>query len=88
MKQVNWNKNLTELFIDMAMLNEEEQYILTSRIKGTTVTQQAMQLNKSEVTVHRMIKNMKIKYDNIQKEFPELFPIRKQSKAEKYMDSH
>lgn len=56
MKQVNWNKNLTELFIDMAMLNEEEQYVLKSRIKGTTVTQQAMHLHKSEATIHRMIK--------------------------------
>lgn len=88
MKQVNWNKNLTELFIDMAMLNDEEQYILTSRIKGTTVTQQAMHLHKSEATIHRTIKNMKIKYDNLQKELPDLFPIRKQSKAEKYMDTH
>lgn len=88
MHQVKWTKQITELFIDLAMLNDDEAYIIRSRVKGTTVTQQALYLHKSEATIHRMIRALKIKYDSVQKEFPDLFPERKQSRAERYMDTH
>lgn len=86
--QIAWTKNLTEKFIELAMLSDDEAYIMRSRVKGETVTQQALTLHKSEATIHRMIKKLKDKYDIVQKENPDVFPIRYVSKQEEYLDSH
>lgn len=88
MKQVKWTKQLTENFIDLAMLSDDEAYIMRSRVKGSTITQQAIQLNKSEATIHRMVRSLKHKYDIVQKEHPDVFPIRIHSVKEDYMDNH
>ena len=77
MHQVRWTKNILDKFIEMAMLSEEEEFIMRTRCKGWTVTQQALKLNKSEASIHRMIKNLKDKYDAVQAEDPEFFPRRK-----------
>lgn len=86
--KVAWTKKLTEQFIEMAMLNDDEAYIMRSRVQGKTVVEQSMYLNKSVATVHRMIKQIKIKYDRVQLENPDIFPKRRVSKAENYMDNH
>lgn len=88
MKQVIWTKKVLEDFIELAMLTEEEAFIMRSRVKGVTVTQQAMELNKSESSVHRMINQLKKKYDAVQAEHPDRFPPRKFSAKETYMDTH
>lgn len=88
MKQVKWTKKLTEDFIELAMLSDDEAYIIRSRVKGTPVSIQADYLCCSESTVHRMIAKMKNKYDNIQKEYPEKFPVRKKSAKETWMDEN
>lgn len=88
MKQVIWTKKVLEDFIELAMLTEEEAFIMRSRVKGMTVTQQAMELNKSESSVHRMINQLKKKYDAVQAEHPDRFPPRKFSAKETYMDTH
>ena len=85
---VVWTKNLTEEFIELAMLSDDEAYLMRSRVKGTTVPAQAMYLSCSESTVHRMISKIKKKYDAVQKEHPNEFPIRRTSKKEEWMDSH
>lgn len=77
MHQVRWTKNILDKFIEMAMLSEEEEFIMRTRCKGWTVTQQALKLNKSEASIHRMIKSLKEKYDAVQAEDPEFFPRRK-----------
>lgn len=77
MHQVRWTKNILDKFIEMAMLSEEEEFIMRTRCKGWTVTQQALKLNKSEASIHRMIKTLKAKYDAVQAEDPEFFPRRK-----------
>ncbi|MCQ2211297.1 MAG: hypothetical protein MJZ34_13515 [Paludibacteraceae bacterium] len=64
------------MFIEKAMLNEEEIYILQSRCKNITISSQAMHLHCSESRVNRIIANLKKKYDAVQKEYPEDFPIR------------
>lgn len=87
-KQVPWTKKLTEDFIDLAALSSDEAYIMRERVRGMTVTQMAINLNKSEATVHRMIKMLKTKYDLVQAEYPEKFPKRKASAKETYMDTH
>lgn len=87
-KQVDWTKRLVTNFEEKAMLSPDECYIMESRIKGATVTEQAMHLNKGVSTVHAMIKTIKHKYDRVQKEYPDEFPIRRTSKEEKYMDSN
>lgn len=88
MKQVIWTKKVLEDFIELAMLTEEEAFIMRSRVKGMTVTQQALELNKSESSVHRMINQLKKKYDAVQAEHPDRFPPRKFSAKETYMDTH
>ena len=86
--QIKWTKQLTEDFIDMAMLSDDEAYLMRSRVKGTSVTAQAIYLNCSESTVHRMIAKIKKKYDTVQKENPEKFPLRRKSAQETWMDTH
>lgn len=87
-KQVVWTKKVLEDFIELAMLTDDEAYIMRSRVKGITVTQQAIALHKSESSIHRMINQLKAKYDAVQAEYPDRFPLRKVSKAEEYMDTH
>jgi IS30 family transposase len=75
-------------FEQLAMLNDDEIYILENRIKNMTVTAMGINLNKSEATIHRMIKRIKEKYDFIQSEYPDEFPKRRVSEEELYMDTH
>lgn len=86
--QVIWTKEVLENFIELAMLSEEEVFIMRTRIKGWTVTRQAIELNKSESSVHRSISLLKKKYDKVQAEHPEIFPPRRFSMKEAYMDAH
>lgn len=88
MKQVRWTKQLTEDFIDLAMLSDDEAYIIRSRVKNTPVSIQASELSCSESTVHRMIAKLKKKYDLVQKENPDKFPPRRKSAKETWMDEH
>lgn len=86
--QVLWTDKLTEEFISRAALSEDEAYVMRTRARGYTVTQQAMYLGVSEPTVHRMISKLKTKYDAVQKEYLDVFPVRKVSKVEQFMDEN
>lgn len=87
-KQIHWTEKTCKSFIQKAMLNAEEIYILENRIKGMTVLEMSYNLNRSEATIHRIIRRIRHKYDVIQKEYPNEFPIRQISKQEIYMDTH
>ena len=87
-KQVPWTDKVLCDFICAAALSDDETFIMKTRVKGMTVTEQALKLHKSEATVHRMISVLKKKYDQVQRESPDRFPIRKKSAKELYMDSH
>lgn len=87
-KQVPWNKERIDKFVELAMLNEDQEYLMRSRVKGATVTEQAMHLNCDPSTIHRKISAIKKIYDEVQKEYPDIFPPRRTSKEEKYMDTH
>lgn len=86
--QVHWTEQICQNFIQRAMLSDDEIYVLTSRVKGATITEQSLFLNKSEASVHRIVAKLKQKYDKVQKEFPNDFPKRRTSKQEEYMDTH
>lgn len=83
-----FSKEMTEAFIDEAMLNDEEIFILKSRINNMPVTEMARELNLSRATVHRYIQKIKIKYDTIQSRYPDRFPQRKKSACEDWMDAN
>lgn len=87
-KQIKWTKKTFEDFCTYGMLNSDEIYILESRIKGTPISIQASHLCCSESTVSRTIAMMKKRYDAVQKQHPDLFPPRKYSAKETWMDEH
>lgn len=86
--QVLWTQDKLDFFIQKGLLNEDEEFIMRTRCKGWTVTMQSLHLNKSESTVHNMIKSLKLKYDEVQKENTDILPPRKFSVTETYMDNH
>lgn len=86
-KQVEWNKHIVEVFIEEAMLSEEEIFILETRVKGYPISKQAELLSMSESSVNRIINRLKKKYDNIQKYHPDL-PKRRISNQELFMDNN
>lgn len=87
-KPLHLTADKAKKFEQLAMLNDDEIYILENRIKNMTVTAMGINLNKSEATIHRMIKRIKEKYDFIQSEYPDEFPKRRVSEEELYMDTH
>lgn len=86
--EVDWTRQLLNDFIHEAMLTEEEVFLMETRMKGMPVSRQAMELNRSESSVHQMISRVKKKYDIVQKAHPDKFPKRRVSKEERYMDTH
>lgn len=86
-KQVPWNKIILERFIELAMLTDEEEMIMRTRVAGWTITKQSLELNMSESKINKIISRLKRKYDLVQKYDP-LLPPRKSSVEETYMDTH
>lgn len=85
--QVPWNKIILERFIELAMLNDEEEQIIRTRVAGWTRVEQSMKLGMSTQKVDRIISTLKKKYDIVQKYDP-LLPPRKFSMQELYMDNN
>lgn len=85
--QVEWNKIIVERFVELAMLTEDEEMILRTRVAGWPRTRQANELNMSVSTVDRIISRLKRKYDNVQR-FDPILPKRRESAAENWMDTH
>lgn len=85
--QVPWNKVILETFIEEALLTKDEEWIMRTRVAGWTITQQADKLGMSKSSVDRLIRNLKKKYDNVERTNP-LLPPRKTSAKEMYMDTH
>jgi len=87
-REVLWTDKLTESFIKKGALSEDQAYIMRSRARGYTVQQQSDHLHKSPATIGRMIAEIKKRYDAVQKEYPDEFPPRRNSKVENYMDNN
>lgn len=85
--QVPWNNDIIKEFVERALLTETEEYIIRSRMFGTTITAQAEYLHMSVDNVNKIISRLKKKYDLVQKDNPKL-PPRRFSAKETYMDTH
>ena len=85
--KVPWTKTMLEKFIEEALLNEDEEKILRTRIAGWSIIKQSLEFQMSTATVSRIINNIKHKYEQIQPMYPNIFPKLKQSKYEDCLDS-
>ena len=81
--QVPWNKVILEEFIKEAMLSEEEEQIMRTRVAGWTRQKQAIKFNMSIQKVDKIIARCKAKYD-IVSEYDALLPPRKFSSNDVY----
>ena len=67
------------------MQTKEEREVLLLRVQGYTIAEQAEMLNISDSKVNRIIRRLKIKYDNLQDTLEEL-PTRKETTKELYRE--
>lgn len=86
-KQVPWNKIILEEFIELACLNKLEQNIMRTRIEGWTISKQSMEFHMSESSIKKIIANLKLKYDSVQK-YSKILPQRKSCAKEIFMDNN
>lgn len=85
MKQILWTRKLVDTFIKEGMLTEEEKEVLLLRVKGYTIAETSELMNISDSKVNRIIRRLKIKYDNLQGTLEEL-PKRKETTKELYRE--
>ena len=86
MKQILWTRKLVDTFIKEGMLTEEEKDVLLLRVKGYTIAETSELMNISDSKVNRIIRRLKIKYDNLQGTIKEL-PKRKETTKELYREA-
>ena len=86
-KQVPWNKIILERFIELAMLTEDEEAVMRTRVAGWSRTKQSMTMGLSLSSIDRLISSCKRKYDAVQKYDP-ILPPRRPSKEEEWMDNN
>lgn len=86
-KQVPWSKIILETFIEEGCLTQEEEIVIRTRVAGWSRTKQSMELGLSLSSVDRIIKSLKLKYDNAQKYNP-ILPPRKESAKETWLDNN
>jgi len=72
MKSITLTKRIVEIFIEEAMLSDDEIKVLEMRAKQVPVARQAQIMNMSESSINRITKRLKEKYDIVQKYNPEL----------------
>ena len=78
--KVPWTKPMLEKFIEEALLTDDEERVLRTRVAGWSITKQSMELGISPSTISRMIRNIRQKYVTIQTGSPDIFPALKPSK--------
>lgn len=86
--KVNWNEKLYQDFSRYAMLSERDQDILRMRIMEYTMTEIADETGWSLSTVKRRVDSLLKKYDKVQAEHPDIFPAKRMSEKERYMNTH
>lgn len=85
---VPWNEQFYDNFCQKGMLNKDEREVLRCRIMGYSITQISMCARMSTAKVSRIVKDLRIKYDAVQKVYPDLLPIRKETEQERWQDTH
>lgn len=86
--KVNWNEELYQNFVKYAMLSKDYQNILRMRIMEFTMTEIADETGWSLSTVKRRVEKLLDKYDEVQAKYPDIFPPKRLSDKELYMDTH
>lgn len=82
-----WTKSMLEEFISEALLTEDEEFIMRTRLAGWSIVKQSMERNISTATVSNIITRIKSKYDILAERLPEKFPKRKDgNKIEEMLD--
>ena len=79
MKQVSWNLPIYLEFQRLAFLSDFQTKVMDRHVRGCSDTQIAIELNCSQSTVERAIRQCKKKYDEVQPYSP-LLPKRKKVK--------
>ena len=67
-------------------MDKEEREVLILRVKGYTIAETSELMNISDSKVNRIIRRLKIKYDNLQGTIEEL-PKRKETTKELYREA-
>lgn len=80
-KQVLWTKLVLETFIKEGNLNERQEFIIRTRVKGYTIPRQADELHLSVDQVNKEIAYLKKLYDATQK-YSDILPPRKKDSKE------
>lgn len=86
--QVVWTDKVLQTFIKEGNLSDDEILIMTTRVKGWTITKQSMSFHMSKSKIDKMVARLKVKYDAVQRDNPDTMPERKFSAKETYMDTH
>ena len=77
MNDLVWTKYRLGAFIERACLSEDERDVLICWVeKKYSETKTASQLAMSQSKVERLRKKIRVQYDIVQKEYPEIFPPR------------
>lgn len=85
MKQILWTKKIVDTFIKEGMLTKEEREVLLLRVQWYTIAETSELMNISDSKVNRIIRRLKIKYDNLQGTLEELHK-RKETTKELYRE--
>lgn len=65
-KQVVWTKPVLEDFIRLALMDERQEAVIRLHASGKSQVEICMQLNISESTLNRIIRELKDRYDEVQ----------------------
>lgn len=85
--KIPWTKTMLEKFIEEALLTEDEERILRTRVAGWSIVKQSVELNMSVSTVSRLVRNIHQKYLTLQDQFPDIFPKLKPSKYDEALNA-
>lgn len=85
--KIPWTKTMLEKFVEEALLTEDEERILRTRVAGWSIVKQSVELNMSVSTVSRLVRNIRQKYLTLQDQFPDIFPKLKPSKYDEALNA-
>ena len=77
MNDIVWTKYRLGAFIERACLSKDERDVLICWVDNKySPTKTATELSMSKTKVERLRHNIRVQYDIVQTEYPELFPPR------------
>lgn len=77
MNDLVWTKHRLGAFIERACLSEDEKEVLICWVdKKYSPTRTANELAMSKSKVERLRRRIRVQYDIVQKEYPDVFPPR------------